>query len=275
MSLARPRRISEINNIFGKSAQTSHYEVNFGGLSSALSSYLRRRRVSTDFITREAGLRCFNASLPTTSFATTVVDGNYLGIQENFAHTRQFNSISLEFYVDLDYKMLNFLEIWQEFIASGSYAGSSNAPTSLNRTDYFYRMQYPSDYKVDFTRIIKFDRDYERRIEYFFRGLFPVAISGIPVGYDNSRVLSVNATFAYDRYIAGRSYSINEFQNDANNVDPLAQREENLSPSPSVDDILRNRIRESEINFDINLPITSGSDSSQQANPFLNSQLNG
>lgn len=215
----RPRRISDFKPLLTNLAQTSHYEVQFGALPSdgdeALKKYLQSRGVDIRFILENAGLLCYNASLPTTNLGSNSIVGNFMGIQEKFAHSRIYDEIGLDFYVDKDYKMLKFLESWMEFIASGSFnpigLAGENAPISQNLSNYFVRMQYPAYYKANAVKIIKFDRDYKKEIEYNFRGLYPRNISSIPVSYMASDVLKVSATFSYDRYIAGKSNSINQY----------------------------------------------------------------
>jgi len=217
--VATPRRISDIKPLFTNLAQTSHYEVKFGGLPSQLMSYLNRRGVDSRFIAEDAGLLCFNASLPTTQFATADIDGNYIGMRETFAHRRVYQDVSFEFYVDKNYKTLKFLEHWMEFIASGSSnpINGNNAPINQNVDQaYFIRMQYPEYYKSNQTRIIKFDRDYRKEIEYTFIGLYPYTIASIPVSYSQSDVMKMQVTFKIDRYVVGKAYSVN-FANGTDN----------------------------------------------------------
>jgi hypothetical protein len=193
--------------------------VSFGGLHPTLTSYLFSKGISSRFIAEDAGLLCHSAVLPTTQLATANITGNFMGITEKFAHTRQYNEISLDFYVDRNYNALKFMECWMEFIASGSNnpIDSSLQPISQNRKDYISRMQYPEYYKSDFTNIVKFDRDYGQEIEYNFVGLFPYQIASIPVSYASSEILKMTAIFQYDRYIAGKSLSLNEFNLNNNN----------------------------------------------------------
>jgi hypothetical protein len=87
-------------------------------------------------------------------------------------------------------------------------------------------MQYPEYYKTDRTTITKFDRDYNQEIMYSFVGLFPFQISSIPVSYNGSDTLKMSASFYYDRYIAGKSLSLNEFNGDNNN------NQSNQAPNP-------------------------------------------
>lgn len=216
----RPRKISDIKPLFGNLAQTSHYEVKFGGLPPELRSYLLRRGISSRFIAEDVGLLCNNASLPTTQLSTVDVAGNYIGITESFAHRRQYQDISLEFYVDKNYQTLKFLEHWMEFIASGSSnpIDSGLAPINSNVDEaYFIRMQYPEYYKSNRTSIVKFNRDYKKELQYTFIGLYPYNISSIPVAYSQSNIMTVSATFKIDRYVIGKSYSLNVFQDDDNN----------------------------------------------------------
>ena len=198
-----PRRISDIKPLITNLAQTSHYEVTFGGLSGALRQHLSVRGIDANFIGESVGLLCNSASLPGSSFGTADISGNYMGVVEKMAHTRIFTQLDLEFYVDSSYKTLKFLEHWMEFISFGS--GVSPA-----QDGYFFRMRYPREYKTDMTRIIKFDRDYSKQIEYTFFGLFPIAMNSVPVTYEASNILKVSASFNFDRYICGKatSYSV-------------------------------------------------------------------
>jgi len=194
------RRISDFKPLFTNLAQTSHYEVKFGGvglIGGPLMAYLSRKGISQRFIAEDAGLLCFSASLPTSSLATANISGNFMGITENFAHTRQYSAISLDFYVDKNYNALKFIETWMEFIASGSNnpIGSSLSPIGQNRKDYISRMQYPEYYKSDRTTITKFDRDYNKEIEYTFIGLFPSSMPSIPVSYSSSDILKMTVNF--------------------------------------------------------------------------------
>ena len=204
------RRISDFKPLFTNLAQSSHFQVVFGGLPGPLLSHLAIRGVDSLFISDAAGLLCFSASLPGTQLATADINNNYTGVNERVAHRRIFTEIGLEFYVDSNYKTLKFIEHWMEFIASGS-----NENPSVD--GYYFRMRYPKDYKSNMTKIIKFDRDYNAEIEYNFFGLFPLSLSSIPVQYSGSDVLKVNATFNYERYVCGRTLSLDFIQKSDNN----------------------------------------------------------
>ena len=78
--MSRARKISDIKPLFTNLAQTSHYQLIFGGLPTELQNYLLKRGVSPFFVAESAGLLCYNASLPTSNLATKTVDGNFTGV---------------------------------------------------------------------------------------------------------------------------------------------------------------------------------------------------
>ena len=210
MSAPRPRKISEFKPTFSNLAQTSHYQLIFGGLSFPLRQHLAIRGVDSRFIGETAGLLCSSAVIPGSSLGTADIAGNFMGVQEKMAHTRIFTQIDLEFYVDKDYKTMKFLEHWTEFISSGS-------GENPGRRGYYFRMQYPDDYKCDRTKIVKFDRDYRQSIEYTFFGMFPISLNSTPVSYAGSDVLKATVSFNYDRYVSGKVSSLDIARGSDNN----------------------------------------------------------
>ena len=197
----RTRPISDILPKIQNVAQTSQYIVKFALPVSPLRSHLRRKGVNDRFIAEDIGLLCSDAVLPGSALASVDTRGDFQGVIEKFAHTRNFTQMNLEFYVDNDYKILKFFEHYIEFIT-----GSSNSdPTS---DSYHFKLNYPSDYKMNETRIVKFERDYNRFLEYRFIGLFPLSLQSTRVSYQGSSVLKANVTFSFDRYIAGESTSL-------------------------------------------------------------------
>ena len=217
--MVSPKKISEFKPILTNVAQTSHYQVFFDGLSPDLFTFLGQKNVDRRFITENSGLLCSAASIPGSALATSDIFGNFTGVQEKFAHTRIFSEMSLEFYVDKDYKMIKFFEHWMDYIASGS---ERRRITSFSKASpgYFYRMRYPkgnSGYKCDKTKIVKFNVDYKKEIEYTFIGMFPINLASTPVQYGNSDVLKVNCTFNYERYIAGESTNLSVLKGSSEN----------------------------------------------------------
>lgn len=221
--MVAPRRISDFKPLFTNLAQTSHYLVQFGiSQNRELVEYLKKRGVDSRFIQESAGLLVRNASIPTTAFATAE-SYDYLGITEKVAHNRQFTQTQMEVYVDSEYKTLKFFEHWMEFIASGAHNQSLTPPAEkkpeipITRKNYITRFQFPDYYKSNATRIIKFERDYKRQLEYNFVGLFPMSMNEISVSYQDSQIMTVGVSFMYDRYIAGQNSSLAESLDRSNN----------------------------------------------------------
>ena len=88
--MVRPRRIADFKPTFTNLAQTSHYQLIFGGLPTGLRQHLNVRGLDYRFITNTSGLLCSNAVLPGASLATADVIGNYTGVSEKMAHTKAF-----------------------------------------------------------------------------------------------------------------------------------------------------------------------------------------
>ena len=138
--MVRPKKIADIKPILTNVAQTSHYQVFFDGLSSDLFRFLGTKGVNRRFITENAGLLCSSASIPGSSLGTSDIFGNFTGVQEKFAHSRIFTELTLEFYVDKDYKMIKLFEHWMDYVSSGS---EKNGAVDKRDLGYFYRMRYP------------------------------------------------------------------------------------------------------------------------------------
>ena len=126
MPAPRPRRISDIMPKLQNVAQTSNYFVRFSLPPSGLRNHLRRKGIDSRFIADNVGLLCYDAVLPGSAMASLNTAGDYQGLVEKFAHTRQFTQVSFDFYVDTQYKSLKFLEHWMEYIS-----GQSDADLSL------------------------------------------------------------------------------------------------------------------------------------------------
>ena len=166
------------------------YQVSFSGFPIPIGK--------VNFIERELGLLCADASLPATSFGTLEVNGHFQGRTEVFAHTRIYPSLSLTFYETLDHKTLMFFEEWQRWMTQ---EGSLES-----RSDHFYRMRFPDEYKCDSIFITKFEKNYggfefSPTLTYQFIRAFPKNISSVPVAYGQSEFTKVTVEFAYDRYI--------------------------------------------------------------------------
>ena len=201
MPARRPRRISDIMPKIQNVAQTSQFLVKFVLPTSPVRTFMRQKGINDRFISDNIGLLCSDAVLPGSAMASLNTAGDYQGLVERFAHTRNFTQINLDFYVDLEYKSLKFLEHWMEYIS-----GQSSADPV--RDAYHFKMAYPEQYKSNDTRIVKFEKNHFQFLEYRFIGLFPISLNSTRVSYQNSQVLKATASFSFDRYVCGESSSL-------------------------------------------------------------------
>ena len=195
----KPYNLSVAKNLIGPLAQTNHFQVTFSSLRPSVESYLRDYLKVDDirnFLSRRAGILCDSASLPTTAYATAEVRDNFMGVPQQFAHTRIYTDLDFSFYVDEDYNLLKIFEGWMEDISSGA-----NTSTLQDDRAYFRRMRYPDSYKCDTMYINKFEKNFKKTMRYRFVNVFPKAMSAVPVAYGPADILKVNVSFNFDRYI--------------------------------------------------------------------------
>jgi len=184
---------------FGSLSLNNQYQVHFAGFNGNVIQYLKfNKRIDNaqDFISREAGILCSDASLPASAFATAEVKDNFMGIPQEFAHSRLYTDIDFTFYVDEDYTMLNIFEGWMDYISSGAEREVADF-----QKPFYRRMRYPDTYKCDTMFISKFEKNAKRILRYQFINAFPKSITPMPVQYGSADLLKVNVSFNYDRYI--------------------------------------------------------------------------
>ena len=195
----KPYNLSIAKAIIGPLAQNNHFLVTFSSLTPTVESYLSKYtgiRSVKNFLSRNLGILCSDASLPTSTLATAEVKDNFMGVPQQFAHTRFYTDISYSFYIDEDYTLLKIFEGWMEYISSGA-----NADVDQDHRAYYRRMKYPDSYKCNTMYINKFEKNYKRTLRYRFVNVFPKSINAIPVQYGTADILKVSVNFNYDRYI--------------------------------------------------------------------------
>ena len=195
----KPYNLSIAKAIIGPLAQNNHFLVTFSSLTPTVESYLSKYtgiRSVKNFLSRNLGILCSDASLPTSTLATAEVKDNFMGVPQQFAHTRFYTDISYSFYIDEDYTLLKIFEGWMEYISSGA-----NADVDQDHRAYYRRMKYPDSYKCNTMYINKFVKNYKRTLRYRFVNVFPKSINAIPVQYGTADILKVSVNFNYDRYI--------------------------------------------------------------------------
>tara|TARA_B100001029_G_scaffold163417_1_gene153507 strand:+ start:69 stop:662 length:594 start_codon:yes stop_codon:yes gene_type:complete len=195
--------MQDVKEKLGKLSLTNQYQVHFSALKPTITDYLESIGLDNakNFLSRDAGILCSEASLPASAFATGEVKDNFMGIPQEFAHTRLYTDIDFTFYVDQEYTLLRIFEGWMDYISSGADSDG----VGLGNAGFYRRFKYPNDYKCDTMSITKFEKNIERTLMYEFRNAFPKSITSLPVTYGAADLLKVTVTFNYDRYIVTRS----------------------------------------------------------------------
>ena len=93
---------------FLKLSRTNLFQVTIGSPTDRFKSFLEAgtQYGQIDFTSdfgNQLGLLCSEASLPTSSYATAEVKDNYMGVAQEFAHTRINTDIDFTFYILLVY----------------------------------------------------------------------------------------------------------------------------------------------------------------------------
>ena len=146
----------------------------------------------------------YEAVLPGTSFETGQVFGDRQGITEQYANKRVYPSVDVSFYIDQDYKVIEFFEQWMTKIS----------PNEGN-IDSYNKFQYPDKYETNVI-ITKFEKNFREpsqrlvkdgvysmpgnRVEYTLLNAYPINIISIPVSYGQADILRTTVTFNYDVY---------------------------------------------------------------------------
>ena len=201
--LSHSRVVSTLLNI----AQSSYYKVTIP-VPGAVVRKLENNFVSLGRSYENINLLCCEASLPGSSLTTHEANNDYHGVTEKMAYRRMYDeALSLTFYVDRDYQVIELFETWMDYITGVDVT---------NKSPYTnYRMAYPKSYKNNMF-LNKFERDqfkrqvsggttYRSNLEYTFVQAFPLSLTAIPVSYDAGEVLKCNVSFNYIRYTMEKS----------------------------------------------------------------------
>ena len=66
--------------------------------------------------------------------------------------------------------------------------------------NYFYRVNFPKLYQTSIY-VKKFEKDYNRVLEYRFLKAYPISINSMPVTYEASQLLKCTVNFNFSRYV--------------------------------------------------------------------------
>ena len=215
MAGVRPEKltVSSIKSRLLNVAQSSLYRVTL-----AVPQAVRDTLSLNSFDYDNIDLLCCEASLPGSSLTTHEVNNDYHGVTEKMAYRRMYDeTVGLTFYVDRNYKVIELLEGWMDYITGIDDKRTYKKPYAS------YRMAYPSSYKENMF-LTKFEKDHFSRdfsktrggsrttsrtvLDYTFVNAFPLSLTAIPVSYEDSQVLKCNVSFNFIRYVMERKTSL-------------------------------------------------------------------
>ena len=193
-----PRSMSEIKSKLLNPSLTSHFECYFNPPQS-VRNWAQQRQLAGAGSAYDADLisiHCTEASLPGSSLVTHEINNDFTGVTERLAYRRLYDDrADFTFYVDHDYKVIQFFENWLAYISNEQSTKGVLTP------QYSYRMNYPKNYRSESLYIKKFERDYNGRyLQYQFLQAYPISINSMPLSYDSSSLLKCTVSFSYTRY---------------------------------------------------------------------------
>ena len=204
----QPLKSSSVVSNLLSTAQSSYYKVTLV-VPEAVKSKLQS--VNDAYSIDNINLLCCEASLPGSSLTTHEANNDYHGVTEKMAYRRMYDEVlSLTFYVDRDYRVIELFETWMNYISGVDVT---------NKSPYTnYRMAYPNSYKNNIF-VNKFERDqfkreitgettYRSNLEYTFIQAFPLSLTAIPVSYEAGEILKCNVSFNYIRYTMEKSQEL-------------------------------------------------------------------
>lgn len=152
----------------------------------------------------EINFLAYEAVIPGTSFEVTQVFGDRQGLTQTFGNKRVYPPVDVSFYVDSDYRVLQFFEQWI----------SSMSPNLGSRGTSYQKFKYPSTYKKEVI-ITKFEKEFKsssdrlssggiinepKQITYTLLDAYPTNLISLPVSYEGANILRTTVTFNYDVY---------------------------------------------------------------------------
>ena len=214
MAGVRPERLtlSDIKSRLLNVSQSSLYRLTLS-VPQAVRNKLSLSSVDYDNIS----LLCCEAALPGSSLTTHDVTNDYHGVTEKMAYRRMYDeTIGLTFYVDRNYKVIELIEGWMDYITGIDNKRTYKDPYAS------YRMSYPTTYKNNIF-LTKFEKDQFTRefsstrgsttttrsvLDYTFVQAFPLSLTAIPISYEESQVLKCSVSFNFIRYVMERKSSL-------------------------------------------------------------------
>ena len=158
------------------------------------------------------GFYATEAVLPGSNLVSQEVFGNYQGLSQSFAVSRQYPEVEITFYVDAGHNSLVVMQAWQEFINPTLDNNKAASRTSVKK------LRYPDEYKCDIL-IRKFNRDFRATKDKFLSAgsiqepasltynllrAYPTKIIATPISYGEGQIVKSIVSFNYEKYVLSK-----------------------------------------------------------------------
>jgi hypothetical protein len=158
-------------------------------------------------INEEINFLAYDAVLPGTSYELGQVYGDRQGRIEQYPTRRIYPPVDVSFYIDQDYKVLQFFEQWMAAISPNI----GDVEGSYTKFNYPKTVKYENEIVI--TKFERLFRDPSQRfaeagvydepktyVEYTLRNAYPINLISVPVSYEGANILRTTVTFNYDVY---------------------------------------------------------------------------
>ena len=205
-----PIKTSALKSRILQLAQTSVYQIKLSP-PTAVIEHLKQNGFDYSTEGENMELLCNSAVLPGSSLSTHDISGDFQGVEERMAYKRLYDKdVSLTFYVDHDYKVINLFDGWIDYI-SGHNKGQRLSNRNALSYAANYRMNYPNSYKTNMY-IVKFEKDVSSsrdifnddetyQLTYTLVQAFPTNIISTPISYEGSQILKYTVSMSFIRYV--------------------------------------------------------------------------
>jgi len=144
---------------------------------------------------QELSMFCYGANLPDRSLTSFDYKRHSYGEVSVMPTGTTFGPLSLTFYGDSNYQIVNFFQQWLDFIVEG---GNTQAPDKTTTGRAWREIAYKEDYQTTI-ELLGFNMAGTQTMTYKFYNAFPVTLGDVAVGWENNNeVIRVPVQIRYD-----------------------------------------------------------------------------
>lgn len=144
---------------------------------------------------QELSMFCYGSNIPGRTLNTIDYKRHAYGDVTAVPMGTVFEPLSLTFYGDTNYQVINFFQQWLDFIAEG---GDTQATDTMTSGRAWREIAYKEDYQCTI-ELAGFNVAGTETMTYKFYNAFPVTLGEVALGWENNNeVIRVPVQFRYD-----------------------------------------------------------------------------